>query len=62
MLARLGHKVMPLRRLAIGPVELGHLKAGKARPLTADELKRLKRLAAEVERLAQQTEEVVDDA
>src|SRR5438477_7798403 len=44
MLARLGHKVMRLRRVAIGPVELGHLAAGKSRPLAHTELKALQRL------------------
>jgi 23S rRNA pseudouridine2605 synthase len=46
MLARLGHKVMRLRRLAIGPVQLGRLLSGKARPLTAQELAALKRATA----------------
>ena len=46
MLARLGHKVMRLRRVAIGPVELGNLKPGKSRPLSAPELRAL-RLATE---------------
>jgi 23S rRNA pseudouridine2605 synthase len=46
MLAKLGHKVMRLRRLAIGPVELGHLAPGKSRPVTQTELKDLRRLAA----------------
>src|SRR5205807_1049190 len=38
MLAKLGHKVMRLKRLAIGPVRLGHLKAGKARRLAPKEV------------------------
>ena len=42
MLARLGHKVMHLRRVAIGPIRLGRLKRGKSRPLTRKELARLK--------------------
>jgi 23S rRNA pseudouridine2605 synthase len=37
MLARLGHKVMRLQRIAIGPVHLGKLKSGKARRLAPDE-------------------------
>ena len=45
MLARLGHKVMRLRRVAIGPVQLGRLKTGKARRLTAPELAALRRTA-----------------
>jgi 23S rRNA pseudouridine2605 synthase len=45
MLARLGHKVMRLKRIAIGPVQLGNLKSGKARKLTAPELAELRRAA-----------------
>jgi 23S rRNA pseudouridine2605 synthase len=41
MLARLGHKVLRLRRVAIGPVQMGHLPSGKARRLTKFELQRL---------------------
>ncbi len=43
MLARLGHKVMRLKRVALGPVELGRLATGKCRPLTSLELKWLRR-------------------
>ena len=46
MLARLEHKVMRLRRVAIGPVFLNRLPSGKARPLHREELARL-RAAAE---------------
>jgi len=42
MLARLGHKVMRLRRIAIGPVLLGRLISGKNRRLTGPELSRLR--------------------
>jgi len=42
MLARLGHKVLRLRRIAVGPVELGSLVSGKARRLTGDELTALR--------------------
>ena len=45
MLARLHHKVMRLKRIAIGPVELGRLRSGKSRPLKAEELARLRRAA-----------------
>ena len=34
MLAKLKHKVMRLKRVAIGPVEIGKLATGKSRPLT----------------------------
>jgi 23S rRNA pseudouridine2605 synthase len=46
MLARLGHKVMLLRRIAIGPVRLDRLPRGKARRLKVEELDRLRRSAA----------------
>ena len=42
MLARLGHKVMRLKRVAIGPVKLERLPTGKARRLTAAELTALR--------------------
>lgn len=45
MLARLGHKVMRLQRVAIGPVELGTLGKGKARRLSLPELTALRALA-----------------
>jgi 23S rRNA pseudouridine2605 synthase len=45
MLAKLGHKVMRLKRTAIGPVLLDRLPAGKARKLTAAELDALRRAA-----------------
>lgn len=48
MLAKLGHKVLHLRRTAIGPVELKQLAQGKSRRLTKGELTALQRIAAEV--------------
>ena len=45
MLARLGHKVMHLRRTALGPVQLGSLGPGKARRLTPKELAALELVA-----------------
>jgi 23S rRNA pseudouridine2605 synthase len=48
MLARLDHKVLRLRRVAIGPLYIGRLAKGKSRPLTTPELARLRRLAAHV--------------
>ena len=45
MLARLRHKVLRLRRIALGPVELGALGCGKARRLTPPELAALRRVA-----------------
>jgi 23S rRNA pseudouridine2605 synthase len=45
MLAKLGHKVMGLRRIAIGPIHIGKLRAGKSRRLSPSELHTLKRIA-----------------
>jgi 23S rRNA pseudouridine2605 synthase len=42
MLARLGHKVLHLRRVALGPVHLGSLPSGKARRLTPREVAALR--------------------
>jgi 23S rRNA pseudouridine2605 synthase len=50
MLARLGHKVLRLRRIAIGPVLLGSLKPGKTRRLLALEVADLKRIAERTRR------------
>jgi 23S rRNA pseudouridine2605 synthase len=38
ILARLGHKVMRLIRVAVGPVRLGNLPAGASRPLSREEV------------------------
>ncbi len=38
ILARLGHKVVVLRRLSIGPLKMGLLPEGAYRPLTRDEV------------------------
>jgi 23S rRNA pseudouridine2605 synthase len=46
MLAKLGHKVMELRREAIGPIRIDRLKRGKCRKLSQVELESLKRLVA----------------
>lgn len=43
MLARLGHKILRLKRVAIGPVELGSLAAGKNRRATSQEIAALRR-------------------
>jgi 23S rRNA pseudouridine2605 synthase len=45
MLARLGHKVMRLKRVAIGPVKIGRLRPGKSRPAHHDELEDLRRVS-----------------
>lgn len=43
MLAKLDHKVMKLRRVAIGPIELDRLPKGKARKLSLKELEDLRK-------------------
>jgi 23S rRNA pseudouridine2605 synthase len=45
MLARLGHKVLRLRRVAIGPVQLDRLASGKARRLSPQELAGLRKVS-----------------
>lgn len=45
MLARLEHKVIQLIRVGLGPLQLGRLKQGRARPLTAQELRQLRHAA-----------------
>jgi 23S rRNA pseudouridine2605 synthase len=42
LLARVGHKVQRLVRVAVGPVRLGELPAGAVRPLTREEVKALR--------------------
>ena len=46
MLAQLGHKVMTLARVAIGPVTLKGLKPGEYRPLSSHEVDLLRKVAA----------------
>ena len=41
VLARLGHKVLRLVRIAIGPIRLGELPSGAYRPLARRELEAL---------------------
>src|SRR5438105_8381438 len=48
MLARLGHKVLRLRRIGLGPLTLGSLPAGKARRLSGPELDMLRKAAERV--------------
>jgi 23S rRNA pseudouridine2605 synthase len=45
LLARIGHKVMKLRRIAMGPLRLGTMKPGESRALRADEIEELYRVA-----------------
>jgi 23S rRNA pseudouridine2605 synthase len=55
MLARLEHKVMRLRRIAIGPIRLDRLRSGKSRPLKSAEVARLKQAAERTRRPAGKT-------
>jgi hypothetical protein len=47
LLARIGHKVLKLRRIAIGPLRLGSMKPGENRPLMRDEVEALYEAARE---------------
>jgi 23S rRNA pseudouridine2605 synthase len=46
LLARVGHKVQRLKRVAVGPVRLGELPAGAVRPLTKLEIQALQKAVA----------------
>jgi 23S rRNA pseudouridine2605 synthase len=46
LLARVGHKVQRLKRVAVGPVRLGEMPAGAVRPLTKKEIQSLERAVA----------------
>ena len=54
MLARAGHKVIRLKRIALGPVQLDHLASGKARRLSAPEREALRRAATRQQRRSPQ--------
>ncbi|NQT40792.1 MAG: rRNA pseudouridine synthase [Planctomycetes bacterium] len=54
VLARVGHKVLRLTRIALGPLRLGELPQGAHRPLTRDELRALKAAATTPRREANQ--------
>ncbi|WP_425397946.1 pseudouridine synthase [Aeoliella sp.] len=45
MLAKVGHKVQRLTRVAVGPVRLGDMPAGSYRKLTPQEVKELRKVA-----------------
>ncbi len=47
LLARLGHKVQRLTRVAVGPIRLGELPLGATRRLTPEEVSKLKKWASE---------------
>ncbi len=42
LLARVGHKVMKLKRIALGPLRLGEMPPGEFRPLRREEVRALK--------------------
>jgi 23S rRNA pseudouridine2605 synthase len=46
LLARVGHKVQRLKRIAVGPVRLGDLPIGAVRPLTKKEVESLQQVVA----------------
>jgi 23S rRNA pseudouridine2605 synthase len=46
LLARVGHKVQRLKRVAVGPVRLGELPTGAVRPLNKKEIQSLERAVA----------------
>jgi 23S rRNA pseudouridine2605 synthase len=46
LLARVGHKVQRLKRVAVGPVRLGELPTGAVRPLTSKEIQSLRKAVA----------------
>jgi 23S rRNA pseudouridine2605 synthase len=46
MLAKLGHKVMSLSRIAVGPISLKGLPIGECRPLTKHEIELLHKVAS----------------
>ena len=50
LLAAVGLPVTRLLRVRIGPIQLGRLLAGASRPLTADEVLALSRMAEKAER------------
>jgi 23S rRNA pseudouridine2605 synthase len=50
LLARIGHKVLKLQRIAIGPLRLGNLKPGESRPLRHEEVEELLQAAQQKRR------------
>ncbi len=51
ILAKVGHKVQQLRRIAIGPIRLGKLAPGEYRLLSFDEVRQLRRAVQRVDTL-----------
>ncbi len=50
MLAKVGHKVIALERIAFGPLRIGHMARGRFRELRTDEIADLKRALNEAAR------------
>ncbi len=48
ILAKVGHKVQRLKRIAVGPIRLGKMLPGDARPLTRQEIAALRREIGEL--------------
>ncbi|MEX2112957.1 MAG: pseudouridine synthase, partial [Pirellulales bacterium] len=48
ILARAGHKVLRLKRVALGPLRLAELPPGAVRPLSRDELRQLQAAAGQI--------------
>jgi 23S rRNA pseudouridine2605 synthase len=46
LLARIGHKVLRLKRTALGPLRLGELPPGGVRPVTREEIRKLRMAAS----------------
>jgi len=47
LLARVGHKVLRLKRIALGPLRLAELPVGEFRPLRSDEVRELRQTAVD---------------
>ncbi|MFV1965455.1 MAG: pseudouridine synthase [Pirellulaceae bacterium] len=52
LLARVGHKVLSLKRIAIGPLRLGELPLGGYRRLTRDEVRQLEHVSRRREKVS----------
>jgi 23S rRNA pseudouridine2605 synthase len=48
LLARVGHKIIDLQRIAFGPLKLGHLKVGRHRALKEDEIESLRQFKSDL--------------
>ncbi len=53
LLARAGHKVLRLKRVALGPLRLAELPPGAVRPLTREEVRQLQAAAGQIAQRAQ---------